>query len=190
MTAAAPPRPATPGRLIAVVGPSGAGKDTLIDAARAARPDLVIVRRVITRPADAGGEDFDGIAPADFARRREAGDFALSWDAHGLSYGIPARYLGEVRAGRTVIFNGSRAALPAALAAAPDLRVILVTAPVATLAARLAARGREPLAGIAARLGRAGFALPPGIAATEVVNDGPLATGLARFLAALQPVSA
>jgi ABC-type glutathione transport system ATPase component len=37
------------GRLFAVVGPSGAGKDTLIDAGRAARPDLLIVRRVITR---------------------------------------------------------------------------------------------------------------------------------------------
>lgn len=43
----------TTGRLFAVVGPSGAGKDTLIAAALAARPDLAIVRRVITRPVEA-----------------------------------------------------------------------------------------------------------------------------------------
>ena len=49
------------GAVFAVVGPSGAGKDTLIEAARQARPDLVIVRRFITRPESAGGEDFHGV---------------------------------------------------------------------------------------------------------------------------------
>ena len=75
--------------IFAVVGPSGAGKDTLIQGALAARPDLRLVRRVITRPTDAGGEDFEGVTEDDFAARRRAGDFALHWQAHGLSYGIP-----------------------------------------------------------------------------------------------------
>ena len=69
-------------RLFPVVGPSGAGKDTLM-AAAAARPGVALVRRVITRPAAAGGEDFDGVTPAEFARRRAACDFALDWQAHG-----------------------------------------------------------------------------------------------------------
>jgi ribose 1,5-bisphosphokinase len=173
--------------IVAVVGPSGAGKDTLIRGALAARPDLRQVRRVITRPADAGGEDFDGVDEAEFDRRLTAGAFALHWQAHGLRYGIPAD---QVAGTGTVLFNGSRAALAAAAAAFPGLRVILVTAPPAVLAARLAARGREQAAEIAARLDRGGFALPAGIAAAEVVNDGAPEVGVARLLAALPPAGA
>ncbi|AWD20240.1 phosphonate metabolism protein/1,5-bisphosphokinase (PRPP-forming) PhnN [Fuscovulum blasticum] len=170
--------------IFAIVGPSGAGKDTLIAGALAARPDLRRVRRVITRPAEAGGEEFEGVSEADFARRRDAGEFALHWPAHGLHYGIPRA---QIDGPGDVIFNGSRAALRAARAVLPDLRVILITAPDAVLAERLAARGRESAADIQARLARAGFALPEGIAAVTVVNDGAPERGIARLLAALQP---
>ena len=95
------------GRLICVVGPSGAGKDTLIDAARTQRPDLVIVRRVITRPSALGGEDFEGVTQAEFERRKAAGDFALDWRAHGLSYGLPAATLALRDEGRDLLVNGS-----------------------------------------------------------------------------------
>lgn len=173
--------------IFAVVGPSGAGKDTLISGAMAVRPDLRLVRRVITRPTEAGGEDFEGVSAQEFALRQERGEFALHWQAHGLSYGIPKA---QVEGPGDVIFNGSRAALPAAVAAFPGLRVIVVTAPDAVLAARLAARGRETAADIEARLQRAGFALPDGISAKVVMNDGSLVDGIARLLAALQPVSA
>lgn len=173
--------------IFAVVGPSGAGKDTLIRGAIAARPDLRLVRRVITRPAEAGGEDFEGVSAPEFALRRDRGEFALWWEAHGLSYGIPRA---QVAGPGEVIFNGSRAALPEAVRVFPDLRVILVTAPDAVLAARLAARGRESEADIRARLARAAFTLPEGIAAETVVNDGAQEAGVARLLAALQPVRA
>ncbi|QXI63104.1 Ribose 1,5-bisphosphate phosphokinase PhnN [Paracoccus marcusii] len=169
--------------IAAVVGPSGAGKDTLIAAACAARPDLRLARRVITRPSDAGGEDFDGVTPARFAALRDGGHFALDWRAHGLCYGIAHDQL----TGPSVIFNGSRAALPQAVARLPDLRVILITAPAEVLARRLADRGREGSADIAARLRRAAFAMPPGIAHLTVCNDACLAQGTARLLAALQP---
>jgi len=173
--------------IFAIVGPSGAGKDTLIAGALAARPDLRLVRRVITRPTGAGGEDFEGVTEADFAIRRERGDFALHWQAHGLSYGIPRA---QVTGPGDVIFNGSRAALPEAATVFPGLRVILVTAPDAILATRLAARGRETEADIRQRLTRAAFTLPAGITAETVVNDGALETGIARLLATLQPVRA
>ena len=78
-----------PGRVFAIVGPSGAGKDTLIAAARQARPDLHIVRRVITRPEEPGGEPYEGVTPEEFARRKADGRFVLDWQAHGLHYGIP-----------------------------------------------------------------------------------------------------
>ncbi len=170
--------------LIAVVGPSGAGKDTLMAAAVKTRPDLFMVRRVITRPEEAGGEDFQGVSTAEFEARKAKGQFALDWQAHGLCYGIPKN---DLHHPGPVLFNGSRAMLGAALMQFPGLRVILVTAPIAVLAERLAVRGRETAVDIAARLDRAAFALPAGITAIEVVNDGTLATGVARFLAALQP---
>ncbi len=170
--------------ITAIVGPSGAGKDTLIRGALAARPDLRLVRRVITRPTEAGGEDFEGASPEDFASREARGDFALAWQAHGLSYGIPRD---QVTGPGDVIFNGSRAALPLAAATFPGLRVILVTAPDIVLAARLAARGREAAEDIRARLSRANFEMPEGIVYRTVVNDASPRIGIARLLAALQP---
>ncbi|MFA9230733.1 MAG: phosphonate metabolism protein/1,5-bisphosphokinase (PRPP-forming) PhnN [Microgenomates group bacterium] len=177
--------------IFAIVGPSGAGKDTLIAGAMAQRPDLRLVRRVITRPETAGGEDFEGVTEAEFATRRAAGEFAVYWRAHGLHYGIPrAQTLGPNLGQGPILFNGSRAALPSAKLAFPDLQVILVTAPDSVLAARLAQRGRESLDDITARLARASFALPQGISATTVVNDSTPAIGIVRLLAALQPVNA
>ncbi len=108
-----------PGRIFAIVGPSGAGKDTLIEAARRARPDLHIVRRVITRPPEAGGEPYEGVTEDEFARRKLAGEFVLDWQAHGLNYGIPISVERAMSEGRDVIFNGSRAMLGAAWEAFP-----------------------------------------------------------------------
>lgn len=175
------------GMIVAVVGPSGAGKDTLIAGALREEPGLRLVRRVITRPCDAGGEDFEGVTEADFAARQLQGDFALYWEAHGLRYGIPRA---QVTGPGIIIFNGSRVALPLAQARFPGLRVVLVTARDAVLAARLAARGRETTDNIRARLARAAFTLPDGIDAVTVVNEGTPEQGVARFLAALQPVRA
>lgn len=173
--------------IFAVVGPSGAGKDTLIRGVLNGRPDLHLVRRVITRPTEAGGEDFEGVTPEDFAHRQTRGDFALTWEAHGLSYGIPKA---EVTGPGDVIFNGSRAALPEATRVFPGLHVILVTAPPAVLAVRLAARGREAAEDIRARLSRAAFEMPEGITFQTVVNDQSPEIGTQRLLAALQPVRA
>ena len=178
------------GRIFAVVGPSGAGKDTLMEAARAARPDLCLVRRVITRPETAGGEDFEGVTEAEFARRGAAGGFALDWQAHGLRYGIPASVRGDLAAGRTVLFNGSRAMLDAAGRVFPGLTVLLVTAAPEVLARRLAARGRETEADIAQRLSRRVDPVPQGLPVVVIRNEGALEEAVAAFLAALQPVSA
>ncbi len=173
------------GRLVAVVGPSGAGKDTLIAGAVAARPDLVWARRTVTRPEAAGGEPCESVSRSEFLRRRDAGGFAIWWTAHGLLYGVPASIRADLEAGRTVIFNGSRAALDEARRRFPGLAVIHVTAPRATLAERLALRAREDAGEIAARLERADAPAPAD--ARVVVNDAAPEDGVRRFLAALSP---
>lgn len=174
------------GTLHLVVGPSGAGKDTLIDAARLARPDLLVPRRVITRPAEAGGEIHDPMTPEAFRAAAEAGAFALHWHAHGLDYGIPASAAAALAEGRPVLANVSRTVIDAARAAFAPVRVMFVTAPVAVLSQRLAARGRETAEAIAERLARAPLAPPHGPDVRVVDNGGDHATGVAAFLAALE----
>lgn len=172
--------------LVLVVGPSGAGKDTLMDAARARigdDPRLRFVRREITRPANAGGEDHVPVDAATFAARRAAGAYALHWEAHGLGYGIPADIARDLAAGRTVVANVSRGVIAEAAARYPAM-VLEITASAAVLAARLAARGRETEADVAARLARA-VALPAGVAVTRVLNDRTVAEGADAVVAAL-----
>lgn len=173
---------------VAVAGPSGAGKDTLLEAVRA---DLVgdarfhFARRCVTRPAIPGGEAHEPLSPEAFEAALQAGAFILHWRAHGLSYGIRHE---EAPARRVAVLSLSRGVLRAAAALRP-LRVIEVTAPPALLAERLARRGREDAASIAARLARE-MSLPSGLDVTRVTNDGPVATGAARLRAALEEVAA
>jgi len=173
------------GRLIAVVGPSGAGKDTLLAGARALRPALVVARRVITRPEEADGEPFEGVSVVEFEARKARGAFALHWVAHGLSYGIPTSIHAEMAAGRSVLFNGSRGVLPRARMLFPALSVIVVTADRATLRSRLAARGRESGADLDRRLERADFALPDDMEYQVVDNSGAVAEAVQALVAVL-----
>ncbi len=175
------------GTLIPVVGPSGAGKDTLIDAARVARPDIFFPTRVITRPSGAGGEVFQGVESGFFHQMVAQGAFAFHWQAHGLFYGIPVEIIAALNAGQDVMFNGSRGMIEQARQRFEKLRVMVVTAPESVLAERLAARGRESAADIRNRLIRAAYKLPEGPDVWIVQNDGPLPQSRATFLAALPP---
>ncbi|WP_172331960.1 phosphonate metabolism protein/1,5-bisphosphokinase (PRPP-forming) PhnN [Mangrovicoccus sp. HB161399] len=173
------------GRLVAVVGASGVGKDSLIRALVRAAPHLVPVRRVITRAPGLGGEDYIAVSEAEFRVREAAGAFCLCWAAHGLRYGIPAGVAADVSAGGGRIANLSRSVLAEAAAVFPRLAVLNVTARPDTLARRLRGRGREDAGEIARRLARAAAPLPPGIAAHPVENDGPIEDTVARALALL-----
>lgn len=177
--------------LVAVVGPSGAGKDTLMDAARmriGPDPRFRFVRRSVSRPASAGGEDHEALDRDAFLRRRDAGGFALWWEAHGLLYGIPRDIEADLAAGRCVVANLSRGALDEANARYP-LLVLEITAPPETLARRLAARGREDPDAIAARLAREA-PLPPALRVRRVVNDRCPGTGVAEVAAVLLAAAA
>jgi ribose 1,5-bisphosphokinase len=174
------------GRLIAVVGPSGVGKDTLIDALGRSLPWLHRVRRTVTRPPGPG-ERFDSVSAEAFERMRRDGAFCLHWDAHGLRYGIPAGVEDRVRRGQDSVANLSRRVLPDAAAAFPRLLVLNLTASPEVLAQRLQGRGREDGDGIGARLGRAALEVPAGPwEAVTIHNDGLFEETLAAALAALQ----
>ncbi len=168
--------------LVLVVGPSGAGKDTVLGLARVALADdrrFRFVRRVITRRTHPDNEDNEAVSPADFAIR----DFALRWHAHGLDYGIPADIEADLARGVAVVANVSRRVIAEAAARWP-VRVIEVTAPAEILAARLAARARETAAEIVGRLARQ-VDLPAGLAVETVMNDATPAEAAERFVAAL-----
>ncbi len=145
------------GCFVAVAGPSGAGKDTLIRGVQerfAADRRFVFARRIITRHADCS-EDHDSITELEFARMKAAGAFLLSWSANGLSYGLPGGLGFDLQAGRIVIANVSRAVLPEARQRFPRHLVVHVVAAPEVLEARLSARGREDAAAQQARLARA-----------------------------------
>lgn len=175
------------GRLIAVVGPSGVGKDSVMAGLHAARPGLGIVRRVITRAPDLGSEDFVALTEAEFNRARERGDFALHWGAHGLFYGIPTSVQSTLAQGQDMLVNLSRGVLQQAQQQFPGLIVLHLTASPAVLAERLAWRGRETADQIAARLGRNVDPLPADLNVVSLSNDGDLAQTVALALRAFYP---
>ena len=179
------------GNLFLVVGPSGAGKDTLLENTRrhlATDPRFVFPQRTITRPPDAGGETHRTISDAAFEAEEAAGRFALCWRAHGLAYGIPIEIDDALTARHHVVVNVSRAAVAEAMTRYDPVCVLHVTAPQEVLRVRLASRQREDSAMQAARIVRS-VGIPTHVATVEIVNDGTIATGTQRMLDALQAIA-
>jgi ribose 1,5-bisphosphokinase len=145
-----------PGRLILVVGPSGAGKDTLIGLTKAACAEdsnIVFPRRAVTREASAS-EDNEALSSEAFRDALARGEFALHWEAHGHFYGLRGAVDDDIRAGRTVVVNVSRTVIDAARRSYADVKVVAITAPPEVLAERLAMRARSSDGQLGQRLGR------------------------------------
>lgn len=146
-----------PGRLVLVVGPSGAGKDTLLGLAKiacAGDRNIVFPRRVVTREASLA-EDNEQLSLDAFRQAVARDEFAMHWEAHGHRYGLPRAIEDDIRQGRTVVVNVSRTVVEALRRAYADVVVIAVTAPPDILAERLAIRARGSDGKIEQRLGRA-----------------------------------
>ncbi len=148
--------PIGPGRLILVVGPSGAGKDTLLNLAKAScadDPGIVFTRRVVTREAS-NFENNEQVGVEDFRQAQAKGAYAMHWEAHGHCYGLPRAIDDDIRAGRTVIANVSRTVTGAMRNAYEQVVVVSITAPPQVLAERLAMRSRSSDGQLEHRLGR------------------------------------
>ncbi len=140
-----------PGRLVLVIGPSGAGKDTLLGLAKTACAEdrnITFPRRVVTREASAA-EDNEQLASDAFREALARGEFALHWEAHGHLYGLRHAIDDDIRAGRIVVINVSRTVIDAARQTYADVTVVSITAPPDVLAERIAmrARGSDGLSG-------------------------------------------
>ncbi len=181
------------GAFVAVVGPSGAGKDTIIEYARAAlanEPGFHFVRRVVTRPSSVDTEDHDTLSEDQFLVARRAGAFCHYWDAHGLHYGLPKSVDDEIERGGVAIANVSRGILPALRTAYANLLVVHIVASPEVLAKRLASRGREDADEIRRRLERAVPNPCDPADAVMIDNSGAVALAGDEFVAVLKKSAA
>ena len=170
------------------MGPSGAGKDSVLDRARTCLPadaPVIFAHRYITRAAAAGGENHVALSRSEFALRRAHGLFAFHWQAHGNDYAIGREIHDWRRAGLAVVVSGSREHFQGAAGVDAGTHPVLITASPLRLAERLAGRGREDANAAAARLDRG---LRYGVAdlrLVTIVNDGALDAAADAFVSLL-----
>lgn len=148
---------AGPGLLFVVSGPSGAGKDTLVDALRERMPRLRYSISATTRPPRPGEEEgrhYFFLTREEFERGREAGAL-LEWrEYNGNLYGTPRDYIEHsVGEGYDVIMKPEVNGALAVKAAYPDaVLIFLVPDRFSHLRERLLARRTETNDEIARRL--------------------------------------
>lgn len=177
------------GGFILIVGPSGAGKDTLIALARRTLADdarFHFPARIVTRAAD-DFERHDTLSMEAFDAQEAAGAWALSWRAHGNGYALPASHLELAKSGAVVVCNVSRSSIAEARARLPVLAVVEITASPEVLAARIAGRGRDGDrgAGLASRMARSN-AVPPFTPDASLMNESEPEIAAAQLVTILQ----
>ncbi len=184
------------GILVYMMGPSGVGKDTLIQYAQTlpststvTRP-LFVARRYITRPLDKGGEQHLSVSKKEFAQALAQNMFAMHWQSHGLYYGVDKSIDHWLMSNALVLVNGSRAFIPQALQKYPQLVPVLVQAHPECLQERLVTRGRDSAPLIASRIRRANLSIPAIPTLRIIDNSGPLEHALAAFKALLVQLDA
>jgi ribose 1,5-bisphosphokinase len=173
-----------PGRLVLVVGPSGAGKDTLLGMARSAIAEdnnIVFPSRVVTREASAF-EDNAQLGADEFRQALARGEFAMHWEAHGHLYGLPRAIDDDIRAGRSVVVNVSRTVIDAARRRDANITVIAITAPPEMLAERLKMRARGSDGRVEQRLSRTVDTTAPDITILNVGRPDDHARRLVRAI--------
>ncbi|MCQ9616066.1 phosphonate metabolism protein/1,5-bisphosphokinase (PRPP-forming) PhnN [Paenalcaligenes niemegkensis] len=143
------------GRLIYLMGPSGGGKDTILQGvATLLGKTAHLAPRIVTRPVPDSEANAVSVSAAEFGQMESSGALAMAWLANGHAYGISVNIDDILNSGRDVLVNGSRQYLPQACKLYPLLVPVLLDVPVQLLQERLQQRGRESLQQIQQRLER------------------------------------
>ena len=176
--------------LLVVSGPSGVGKDSLIEELRRQEPTLAYSTSATTRaprPGEVDGVHYFFVARPLFERMMTEGEFIETREYANNLYGTPRRFVQDaLNAGRDVIMKPEVNGALAIKRAFPQAVLVFLTAPSDdALAKRLERRSTETPTNIARRLE---------IAKTEerfvtdydylIVNDA-LATALGQLRAVL-----
>ena len=136
--------------LVIISGPSGVGKDTIIDALklRPHDPDYHYVVTCTTRgmrPGEVDGVDYHFLDRETFAAQRAAGEFLEANEVHGNWYGTPRRQVREALAeGRDVILKIDVQGAQEVKENVPEAVLIFIVPPsLESLFQRLKARATE-----------------------------------------------
>jgi guanylate kinase len=146
-----------PGLLFVVSGPSGAGKDTLVEGLKARRERLLYSVSATTReprPGEREGTDYFFLEVEEFRRRLSESAF-LEWrEYNGHLYGTPRSFIQEkLRDGYDVVLKPEVNGALALKAQFPDaVLIFIVPDKFSYLRSRLEARRTETNEQIAARL--------------------------------------
>ena len=181
------------GRLVLVVGPSGAGKDSVLRyaMARFAGDDrFVFPRRCVTRPVKTAAEDHDSLDEQAFDELAGQGAFVLRWEAHGHKYGVRSAINADLEAGRIVAVNVSRTIINEAASQYQNAVIAEIAADQRVRAARLAARGREAGSDILLRTQRQIVTSAHSLQVCVIKNDGDISDAgeeFCKLLAGLRP---
>ncbi len=180
------------GKLIYLMGPSGAGKDTLLSLTKGIchedaphlRP-LYVATRHITRPPCDSIEKHISLSKQEFLYLLSTGYFLLHWQSHGHFYGIGKDINVALAQDCLVLMNGSRAYLPEAQRRFPDLIPILLHVEPEILQGRLWERGRENAEQIEERM-QSALVLSEEVTPMYILdNSGSLEETLIHFKALL-----
>ncbi|MGD0051091.1 MAG: guanylate kinase [Vulcanimicrobiaceae bacterium] len=143
--------------MFVVSGPSGAGKDTLVEGLKARHERLLYSVSATTRSPRAGERDevdYFFLSRAEFERRRDAGEYLEHREYNGHLYGTPRSFIDEaLRNGYDIV---SKPEVNGALAIQRAFRgavlIFIVPDKFSHLRSRLEARRTETNEQIAARL--------------------------------------
>jgi guanylate kinase len=146
-----------PGLLFVVSGPSGAGKDTLVEALREQRPALRYSISATTRsprPEERNEEHYFFVSEAEFERLLRTGGLLESREYNGNLYGTPRDFIERsLTEGYDVVLKPEVNGALAVKAAYPDaVLIFLVPDRFSNLRERLLARRTETNEEIARRL--------------------------------------
>lgn len=140
-----------PGALLVIIsGPSGVGKDTIIDALarRPREPDYHYVVTCTTRAPRRGeipGVSYQFLTPRKFHELRDAGELLEANRVHGNWYGTPRRQVAQALAeGHDVILKIDVQGAQAVKARVPDALLVFIVPPsLEALFQRLRSRATE-----------------------------------------------